>query len=70
MTAIKEKAGLVAETQQKVWPVFFSFSFLFLGSVLISSPSASVPSLALLLWRGLPGVSRGHTNRRERGLMP
>lgn len=28
------------------------------------------PSLALLLWRGLPGVSRGHTNRREWGLMP
>lgn len=23
------------------------------------------PSLVLLLWRGLPGVSRGHTNRRE-----
>lgn len=63
------KSRISSWNTEKVWAVFF-FSFLFLGSVLISSPSASVLSLALLLWRGLPGVGRGHTNRRERRLMP
>lgn len=51
------------------WKSKISSSRTFYSPVLISFLSAFT-SLALLLWRGLPRVGRGHAKTRERGLMP